>query len=320
MTSFQTLLCKIPQNLDQKQIFVEIKFTSEFLTQFKKYIFHVFDIFAAIEKSYRQAANTFTSAIQKTTTISNGLPDSNIVLSFVNSHERRVEQLNKRAYKFANIQNNQFLKLKNNFHARKKQLSSDLQKLKSFVQPSLDDLYKSLNGYDKYFNLLQKSVTNPNPAQQIKAITQLDEKLSRTQYNYNNFHQKFGEYCKRRDQIFGDIDKLVAETIAELNDIIRQAMEIDKGLIEEIDFNQSNVEVNLSNFWTETLDEEVMKNTNSNSDFYVTPEKEIKTDKGIISPGEVLKVIEANGDYWLVQSKANEKFEVPSKHLKPKLF
>ncbi|OHT04260.1 hypothetical protein TRFO_28313 [Tritrichomonas foetus] len=321
MTSFQTLLCKIPRNLDQKQIFVEIRFTSQFLKTYKKYIFHVYDIISSLERSYRSAASTFLSAIQKTNSISNGLPNSNLIMAYVNSHEKRVAKLNQRAALLQSLLNEPFAKLKTNLTHQKKQLKIDLKNLKSLIQSSLDDLYKSINGYDKYFIMLQKTSSNSAyqsaaipSKEQMKAITKLDEKLARTQTAYNIFHQKFAEYCRLRDIIFGKIDKLVFDTSEELKNIINHATRVDSSFLDEFEFNQPKIEVDLSSCFDE---DENSEDENEQTFFFVNPEFPIVCGDTTLSPNETLAVMEAVGDMWTVHDRAGKQFLVPAKHLCP---
>ena len=318
MTSFQTLLCKIPKNIDTKQIFVEIKFVSGFLNQYKKYLNYAYEFINVIEKSYRSAATSLESMSEKCSVISNDLPESNIFSSYVTSHKKRSKILLDRANALAELQKKSFKTLIESFDLRRKSFEARLSNLKQLVQPSLDDIYKSLNGYDKYFTKLQQSVSaqqSQNYLQQFqKAITKLDEKLTRTQTNYNCFHTKFAEYCSDRDIIFGEIDKLIADTSEELKNIIQKASLIDKGYIEPINFNQPKIEVDISSCWNETKDE-----TPKTDKFTVTLLSNILCGETKLNVNDTFTVVEAKGDYWTIEDENHNKWEVPSDNLKVKL-
>lgn len=317
MTSFQTLLCKIPKNIDTKQVFVEIKFVSEFLNQYKKYLNYAYEFINVIEKSYRSSATSLESMSEKCSVISNDLPESNIFTSFVNSHKKRSKDLLDRANLLSQLQKQQFKVLIDNFDSKRKSFENKLSNLKQLVQPCLNDIYKSLTGYDKYFTKLQQSVSSqPSPAVQQqfqKALTKLDEKLSRTQTNYNTFHKKFAEYCSERDIIFGEIDKLIADSSEELKNIIQKAASIDNGCIDPVDFNQPKIEVDISSCWKETKDE-----TPKSNKFAVTLISNVLCGNTRLNVNDTFTVVEAKGDYWLIEDDNHNKYEVPSENLKVK--
>lgn len=319
MTSFQTLLCKIPKNIDTKQIFVEIKFVSDFLNQYKKYLNYAYEFINVIEKSYRSSATSLESMSEKCSVIVNDLPESNIFTSFVDSHKKRSKNLLDRANLLAQLQKQQFKTLIDNFESKRKSFENKLSNLKQLVQPCLNDIYKSLNGYDKYFTKLQQSVSatqSPSVQQQFqKALTKLDEKLARTQSNYNTFHKKFAEYCSERDIIFGEIDKLIADSSVELKNIIQKAAMIDKGFIETIDFNQPKVEVDISSCWDDAKDEQPK---NDNSKFTVTLLKNVLCGNTRLNVNETFTLVDAKGDDWIIEDDNHNKFEVPSENLKVK--
>ena len=318
MTSFQTLLCKIPKNIDTKQIFVELSFVSDFLNRYRKYLNYTYEFICSIEKSYRSAAMSLESMSEKCAAITHDLPESNIFNSFANSHRNRAKDLLLRANKLYELHKVQFKRLLDNFESRKKTFENKLSNLKQLVQPALNDIYKSLNGYDKYFTKLQQSVTpqqTPSNQQQFqKALNKLDEKLSRTQTNYNYFHTKFAEYCSERDIIFGEIDKIIAETSEELEKIIQQAVVIDKGFIDPVDFNQPKVEVDISSCWVEVKDE-----TPKNDKFAVTLLSITFCGNTKLNVNDTFIVVEAKGDYWVIEDYNHNKYEVPSDNLKVKL-
>jgi hypothetical protein len=94
------------------------------------------------------------------------------------------------------------------------------------IQPSLDNLYTSISGYDRYFKQLQQCYTNQ--AQAGKAVQSPDEKLGRVHNSYLAFHIKFVEYCAAREALFLQIETAVAGANVKLMGLLRILNDVDE--------------------------------------------------------------------------------------------
>lgn len=314
MTHFQTLLCKIPQNLDTKHLFVEITFVLDFLKKYKQYIYNVSDVIATVEQSYRHSAQSFTNIADKSLNSSSSLPEANTFGVYINSHLKRAKQLSDRADLLTELQKSKFIPLKDSFITNKKKFQIQLNNIQQSLKKALDNVYKSIAGYEKYFNKLDQAVNPTTPTNQVqvqKALTNLDEKLERTQTNYNDFHREFAKYSAQRDRTFREIDNLIQETSQKLKEIIIQAYEIDKDL-DPADFNQPEIEVDISSCWVEP------KEPVPTEKFYVTLLTPTICGSATLNVTDTFTLFEAKGNFWTIEDSRGNKYVVPSNNVKAK--
>ncbi|KAH0789197.1 hypothetical protein GPJ56_006867 [Histomonas meleagridis] len=313
MTTFRTSLCKIPVNLDQRVFLDELNYIKEFLKKDKIFYTSFFDTITSIEQYYKSTSLALENAFPNSSKLPR-VPDRPAFRTFVKKRKQHAKKLLELSQNFANLSQNRIAPLRKEYSDEYNKLKSDLTRLKNIVAQSLQDLYRSLNGYNKYFSALQQS-QGGNTQSIVKALSQLDDKLYRVQKQYVLFHLQFLEYCEKRDPVFAEVDSFTKKIADDLYNLMVEADKIDNSFFND-EINRSNPLNPTTGFiegdiWDEKEEEHTEK-----------PFK-VKLTKEIVYEGEtkttfiIFNLLDSRGDYWKIEDSSGKIITVPCNLLCP---
>lgn len=311
MTDFRQSLCKIPKDLDQRGFLSEVDYVMAFLKSEKKAYNQVFDTMLGIEKFYRISNKQLKMTLPTVDKSSKSTID--VFCDFVIKRAKQADIYLEKANMYNNLNTNRVAPMRKDFDESYNKIKSELKELKSIVLPSLTDLYKSINGYDKYFLNLQQAVMAENQQNTQKALQQMDEKLARVQKLYIVFHETFSSYCERRDEVFSNIDSFTSKVVDSLLNLVKDADQIDNSLfsknINDIKLDHINT-IMVDDFW-DAHDEYVEK------PFAVKLNKAITYDDVSLTTSSVFNCKDSRGYDWKLEDSDGNVYLIPCNLLTP---
>lgn len=313
--SMSECLCVIPSNFSQKYDFPEIKLAVEYLRKEQFFLDQIDATLSAIEKVYKSNSASIIQATAQNAQIDPNLPGYNSFKSFYESQIKQFKKYEHYAQLIANLKSTQLNLLVSKFQQQKHYLKAEFKKIQLIIAQPLDDLFKSIRGYDKYFKALYSAAASPNnqPQQLMKALQAHDEKLFRIQAQYAAFHAKFIAYSVARKNLFDELTGVLVGTRNECDNVINSIAQIDSSFlgIQREQYTDPPFEFNTEGLWEE-------EKTYVNNQFRVTLSQKINVNNKILKPGDQLLVVSAKGDFWTLKDNISGQFwNVPQEYLAP---
>jgi hypothetical protein len=311
--NFRERVYRIPANLDRKFVFTEVAYCTKYLHLEKQYMEKVVNTVGALERFYRTSAQSFLNNSDIKARVPPDLPQTGDYQQFLLARQRMCQRYVEMAAKLKTVQDQEFTQLTKFYDDSRKQFKIDLKNLEAMLKPSLEALYQSMSGYDKYFKQLQSQSVMKEAAQARKAVNSLDEKLGRVQNYYAEFHRKFVEYCAARQPIFNKVEF----TVLSVNDNIN-ALLMNVGAIEGIPRTEpgqgltaSDSREDLRDLWDEEED------AKEPAPFALRTLHALKIGDSTIQRDEKVTLLEYRGDIWKVRDANGKTWCIPQIYLGP---
>jgi hypothetical protein len=311
--SFRESLSKIPTDFTRKYDFPELVYTEQFLKEERALIQQLDDTLAALEKSYRAQATSYTSTAPQPSNIRNLAPESSLVRYFLESRNVLSANFSRFALQFGQLRASGSGPLRESFNTSYKSIGAELTRIRQSLSEIIDKLVASVKYHDRLVTQLS-TIPLANLQQFQKVIAELDDKVDKAQTFYLQFRQRFLEYCQARDAIFGQIDTILRDTSDSLKSVVSEAWKIDGSLFEpgKADaFQNSSIGFNPS-LWTDEAPPRVTRA------FQVTVDRQIDVGDGPPLTGDhEYALVEALGDFWSIRDGAGKVWSVPAECIIP---
>ena len=223
------------------------------------------------------------------------------VLSSISNHFSGSKSVIRR---IQGLKTNTLASAKLQVESTRKKLKTEIKKTKLLIEPAMKDLQNSVKGHDKYWNKLLTAVNAPRTTKEyngnvIRAYAEYQNKLCRTQEMFNSFHKKYINYARARDDVIGRVDATREENSKLIEKAISELKQVDQSIPMD---NPSREESQPA----------------KDQEFYVTFIKEsVSKDGKRFTDEDKLKVIESDGDFWVLEDSEGGKHTVYSEYIIP---
>lgn len=306
MTDFSQSLCNVPKSLDQRPFLSEVNYVLAFMKMQKMSYHQVFEALGKIEKFYLAAHQQMSSLVHN----ASGESSVDAFDGFIEKRAKMADVYGEKGNAYSSLNANRTAPLKKDFDENYKRIKGELGKLKSIVMTGHSSITKSLGKYDKYITGLQVAVQSDNMIAMQKAQQMMDEKITRLQTQYVQFHESFSAYCEKRDEVFSNIDAFNAKMAGDITTLIRDADKIDNELFSDTINNiriENKISFDVDDFWEDTYYEKPFK---------VKLIKTVTIDGVSLNPSMVFRCLDTQEYDWKVE--ANDKvYNIPCDLLIP---